>query len=103
MADAAESTGSSNHPEATVRVPGLLARYTDGQPCVAVRAGSVAGAVNRLLEAYPALEPHLLDAGGLRPHLKLFLNGTEVDDRAADEVVLADGDEVVVLQAVSGG
>lgn len=89
-------------PEVVVRVPGLLSRFTGGERRVQVTAGTVAGAVEALVDAYPALDPHLHDSdGALRTHLKLFHDGTEVDE--ADAVTLEAGDEVVLLQAVSGG
>lgn len=88
----------------TVRVPGLLTRFTDGQQAVIVNASTVAGCVDALLEAYPALEPHLFDGRGeLRTHVKLFYNGSEVDGLAEADVRASSGDEVVLLQAVSGG
>lgn len=91
-------------PEISVRVPGLLTRFTGGQRDITVRAATVAESVDRLLETYPALRPHLLDARGqFRPHVKLFHGGTEVTEADGADIALADGDEVVVLQAVSGG
>ncbi|NIQ52614.1 MAG: MoaD/ThiS family protein [Gemmatimonadetes bacterium] len=87
-----------------VRVPGLLARFTGGQRTVSVEAATVAGAVEALAEAHPGLAPHLWDGdGSLRPHLALFRNGRAVTEAAAGEAALDPGDEVVVLQAVSGG
>jgi molybdopterin converting factor small subunit len=91
-------------PTVSVTVPSLLARFTDGRRTVSIRAATVGESVDRLLEAHPDLEPHLLDGSRrLRPHLKLFHEGTGVNwpDDAGDG--LAEGDEVVVLQAVSGG
>lgn len=91
-------------PEVTVTVPGLLARFTDGRRTVRVGADTLAEAVDRLIEAHPAIEPHLVDgAGGLRTHVGLYHNGRSVewDDRGSVE--LDDGDEVLLLQAVSGG
>lgn len=91
-------------PAVAVRVPGLLARFTGSRRTVEVRAETVAESVDRLLAAYPALEPHLLDGRGrLRPHVKLFHRGSEVAWSEGTDVALAAGDEVVVLQAVSGG
>lgn len=91
-------------PDVTVTVPGLLARFTDGGRTVALRADTLEGCLDRLLVTYPAIEPHLVDGmGRLRPHLRLVHNGRSVepsDDRAIE---LAPGDEVVVIQAISGG
>lgn len=85
-------------------IPGLLARFTDGDRAVAVEAATVAECVDRLLASYPDLEPHLFDGeGGLRPHLQLFHNGDLVKESEGAGVALAAGDEVLVLQAVSGG
>lgn len=96
-----EATGP---PEVTVRIPGLLSRFTDGQQTVTLRAATIAASLDRLLEAYPGLEPHVRDGRGeLRPHLKLFHEGAEVTDRDGADITLAPGDEIVVLQAVSGG
>lgn len=94
----------ADRPCVTLRLPGLLSRFTEGQRSVTVGADTLAESLDRLLDAYPALAPHLRDGrGDLRPHLQLFHNGVAVADGEADEVRLAAGDEVVVLQAVSGG
>jgi molybdopterin converting factor small subunit len=94
----------SDAPAVSVRVPGLLARFTDGQRTVTVHAETVAGVVEILLETYPALEPHLLDGrGALRAHVQLFHEGSAVDGLGTAEHAVETGDEIVVLQAVSGG
>lgn len=91
-------------PEVTVRIPGLLDRFTEGQRSVTVRAETVSDSLDRLLEGYPRLQPHLYDGRGrLRTHVKLFHGGTEVAEGETDDVALTAGDEVVVFQAVSGG
>lgn len=89
----------------SVRIPGLLTRFTDGRGTVSVDAETVDSSVLELLKTYPALEPHLLDdRGRLREHLVLFHNGSTVDGGlVGGDVEVVDGDEVVVLQAVSGG
>ena len=91
-------------PTVRVQVPGLLARFTGGERAVTVEAATVAGALEALAEAHPGLEPHLWDGdGALRAHLALFRNGAAVEEAAAAGTALEPGDEVVVLQAVSGG
>lgn len=96
--------GSPDVSEVTVTVPGLLARFTDERQTFALRAETLDECLDRLIESYPAIEPHLFDgAGDLRPHVRLFHNGTGVELGEAASVGLDDGDEVLVLQAVSGG
>lgn len=91
-------------PTVDVRIPGLLAQFTGDDSRVTVEAATVNDAVLAVLDRYPALEVHLLDdRGALRTHLQVFHAGRRVDWSAASEAALDDGDEVVVLQAVSGG
>lgn len=91
-------------PTVDVRVPGLLARFTGGDGRVAVEAATVREAVHGLVDCHPAVGPHLLDdRGALRVHLQLFHEGTQVEWTESGDVAVEDGDEVVVLQAVSGG
>lgn len=100
------ATGDGEAADATVSVtvPGLLARFTDGRRAITVRADTLHGCVAHLVESRPAIEAHLFDGSGdLRTHLQLFHNGESVEWGDATSVELADGDEVLVLQAVSGG
>jgi len=102
--EAGDPDGAGRPAAVTVRVPGLLTRFTGGEGTVSVEAGTVGESLDRLVEAHPDLRPHLFDsAGRLRPHLGLLHNGRTVPPAARDGVHLADGDAVVVLQAVSGG
>jgi molybdopterin synthase sulfur carrier subunit len=90
--------------EVTVTLPGILARFTGGRRNVPVAADTLGEAIDRLVEAHPELESHLFDgAGNLRAHLGLYRNGEGVAWDDVEAVELDDGDEVLVLQAVSGG
>ena len=90
--------------EVTIRVPGLLARFTDGERTISVRADTAKECIDRLLEAHPALEPHLLDGQGqLRVHIQLFVDGRNVEWSDRERVALEAGSNVTILQAVSGG
>lgn len=91
-------------PAVTVTVPGLLARFTDGRQTVPVEAGTIDAALDRLVDIHPALAPHLFDGeGNLRTHLRLYRNGRGVEWEASGTARLDAGDEVLLLQAVSGG
>jgi len=88
----------------TVRLPGLLSRFTDGERQVTLDADSVEDCFDQLLETVPALEPHLFDShGDLRAHLRVFHNGDAIDLAIDRDACLEDGDTVTILQAVSGG
>lgn len=91
-------------PAVTVRLPGLLSRFVDGERTVQIDADTVEGALDRLCETYPAIGPHLFERGRhLRSHLTVFHEGSKITPFEGDPVRLAAGDEVIVLQAVSGG
>ena len=59
------------------------------------------GPCRRVVAAHPELRVHLFDeTGDIRQHVSCFHNGAMVADRG---VAMAEGDELVILQAVSGG
>lgn len=90
--------------DVTVRFPGLLSRFTDGQRHLALTAETVNECFESLLETVPELDPHLFNGHGeLRPHLRIFHNGDAIDLETDGALRLEDGDTVTVIQAVSGG
>lgn len=85
-----------------VRLPGLLAQAV-GAKRVDVEGRTLAEALEAL-RAHPRLGPQLFEeSGALRPHVLCFLN--DVNTRWLDDLSapLEDGDELNILQAVSGG
>ncbi|MET0727192.1 MAG: MoaD/ThiS family protein [Acidimicrobiales bacterium] len=72
-------------------------------------ASSVPGkTVSAALEAYfadrPAVRSYVLDEQGeLRKHITVFLNGTQIADRAGMSDVVGEDDQIHVMQALSGG
>lgn len=91
-------------PEITVRVPGLLARFTDGNRTTSVRADTLSACLDRLVETHPEIEPHLFDGRGrLRTHLRIFVDDRRVAFADGETVDLEEGATVTILQAVSGG
>ena len=72
--------------------------------------GEVAAAptVRACLEAYFATRPDvrsyvLDDQGAVRNHVVVFLDGSPIDDRAAQSDAIAPSGEILVMQALSGG
>ena len=69
-----------------------------------VRGRTLREALESAYDALPGLRDHLtLPAGGLRPHVLCILNGESVPRDEALETELADGDEIWIHQAISGG
>lgn len=83
-------------------VPGLLRDCTGGQKHVFVEAATVDEAVDALVQAHPLLRLHLFDeAGRQRRHVLFYLN--DVNVAWLEQRELQPGDELRVLQSVSGG
>jgi molybdopterin synthase sulfur carrier subunit len=83
----------------------LLADSVGGTRHIHIEARTLAEALDRLRELHPMLRAHVWDDGGaLRQHVLVYLNDesvTWIDDHAARE--LRRGDELFIIQAVSGG
>lgn len=88
-----------------VTVPGLLSESMGGQRRVFVEATTLAESLHVLRGSFPNLRTHVWDeAGAVRQHILIYLNDestTWIDDHASRE--LRAGDELFIVQAVSGG
>jgi molybdopterin converting factor small subunit len=88
----------------TVRLPSLLAAMIRGERAVAVDATTLRGAIDAAVRRHPELRVHLFDErGALRPHVLVFLGERDSRFLPGGDGPVADGDEVTILQAVSGG
>ena len=87
----------------TVQFTRNLARH------VACPAGNYAGAtVFEVLGAYfgdhPAVRHYVLDVqGGVRQHVTVFVSGSTIVDRTRLTDAVGPGEEIYVMQALSGG
>lgn len=79
-----------------------LARHVDC-PTEQVEGATVRDALERYLARYPKTRSYILDEQGeLRPHVVVFVAGEQLQDRTLRAPV-ADGAEIYVMQALSGG
>jgi molybdopterin synthase sulfur carrier subunit len=91
-------------PQVTFSVPRMLTGFTDGKRRFAVDAHTVEGALRAAEKAYPLLRVHLFDEkGSLREHVQIFVNATDTRDLPSLDAPVSEGDEIIVLQAISGG
>ncbi len=92
-----------------LRLPGALRPYAGGRHAVTVTLPEEQPAtVGRLLDAlggeHPGVRQRVMDElGVLRPHVNVFVNGESVRYLQGLATPLRDGDEVMILPAVSGG
>ncbi len=80
-----------------------LRRFVDAPACV-VEAATAREALEQVFAEHPRLRGYLLDERRrLRPHVALFLGGELARGEEALDRPLADGTEVLLMQALSGG
>lgn len=89
-------------PRMTLTVPRMLAAFCGGQTRLPVNGADVRSALEDAIARHPLLRTHVLnERGEVREHVHLFLNETDVrEDLSA---ATREGDEIYVLQAMSGG
>ncbi len=88
----------------TVHVPGPLRGDCGGASELTVSAPSVREALVELERRYPALYRGVCDeTGAVRRHVNLFVNTAHVRDLDGLATILAPGDVLTILPAVSGG
>ena len=90
----------------TVRVliPGPLREYCAGASELTLSAPNVRAALTELERRHPALYRNVCDeTGAVRRHINLFVNTSHVRDREGLDTLLAPGDVLTILPAVSGG
>ena len=87
-----------------VAIPSPLHACTGGRAEVTVHAGTLAEAIENLLDAYPLLRSNLFeDSGAQREHVLIFYNDENTKWLDSLDVPLKKGDCLTVLQSVAGG
>jgi sulfur carrier protein ThiS len=87
----------------TVEFAASLRRHVDCPP-QSVAPGSLRSVLEAALQAAPALANYVFDdQRAVRKHVAVFVNAGLVHDRTRLDQVLADGDKVLVVQALTGG
>lgn len=90
--------------EIHVNVPSLLRDSVGGQRRLAVSGTTLDEALENLFAQYPLLRIHLYDEqGDLRQHVLIYYNRDNIAWLESLDTPLRQGDQVHILQAVSGG
>jgi molybdopterin synthase sulfur carrier subunit len=74
---------------------------------VAVRAATVAAALERLVSDHPGLRRHLLTDGGpgieLRDHVNVFVNDDDIRTLDGTATSVAAEDTITIVPSIAGG
>ena len=85
----------------TVLIPSQLYAYTGGASRVAASGRTIEAVLDDLDQRYPGLKFRVIDEQArIRRHMRLFIGQTEA--RNVGEA-LAEGDELLIFGALSGG
>jgi MoaD family protein len=84
-----------------VRIPSPLRSYTGGDKVVEAEGATVTELLQDLDRRYPGIRFRMVDEQDrLRPHVNIWIGQEPVDNLTTP---VADGDEVTIMQALSGG
>ncbi len=87
-----------------VRLPAVLSQLVGGERSVAVTGETLREALDDLVRQRPALGLHLFDESGtMRRHILCFCNQVYTRGKKGLEVPVNPGDEIAILNSVSGG
>ncbi|HJU86216.1 MAG TPA: MoaD/ThiS family protein [Gemmatimonadota bacterium] len=82
----------------------MLRDCTAGESRVDLDAVGIDGAFEAIRRSWPLLATHVFtEAGGLRPHVLILHNDRLLQREQGQELQLAPGDRLTIVQAVSGG
>ena len=88
----------------TVRFPNVMKYYMDNQAEFSVPAATVEELIRNIVEQYPSVKFHLVDAeGNLRKHFNIFINGTHIRDLNGMDTLLKGEDKVILMASAAGG
>jgi sulfur-carrier protein len=89
---------------AKLYLPTIMRRNANNQSTLTVPGQTVASVLDQLVADFPAVGEQLLDnAGQVRPHIKVFVNGDDIRDLQGRDTTLGDRDEIYLIAAMAGG
>jgi molybdopterin synthase sulfur carrier subunit len=84
-----------------VRIPDPLRSYTNREKVVEARGDTVAAVLADLDRQFPGIRFRMVDEQDrIRKHMKVFVNDDAVRDLTT---TVTAGDEITIMQALSGG
>jgi molybdopterin synthase sulfur carrier subunit len=86
---------------ATVVIPALLRKFTDGKDRISASGRNVGQLIDDLERQFPGLREHLIEDGEVKPSIAISIDG-EMGTAGVLEPV-RESSEVFILPAIGGG
>ena len=88
---------------ATVRIPTVLRKHTDGQAKVQAEGGTVGEVFRTIVADHPDLEDKLFDGEKVRGFINVYVEDEDIRYLDGLDSSVEDGDEISIMPAVAGG
>ena len=89
---------------AKIKFTAALKRFFPDLKELDISGGTVAEVIQATEVQYPGIKGYVIDErGAVRQHMNIFVRGELIEDRETLQDVLAENDEIVIFQALSGG
>ena len=86
-----------------VSIPTILRSFTNNARNVTATGSNLAEVISDLDAQFPGIADRLIEDGGLRRFVNVYVNDEDVRFLGSLDVALKDGDAVTILPAVAGG
>ena len=88
---------------ATVRIPSVLRKHTDGAAKVTADGATVGEVLRSVAATYPGLEEQLFDDGAVRGFINVYVDDEDIRYVSGLDSPVEPDSEVAVMPAVAGG
>lgn len=86
-----------------VSIPTILRSFTNNARNVSASGSNLKEVIADLDSQFPGIADRLIEDGGLRRFVNVYVNDEDVRFLGSLDVALKDGDAVTILPAVAGG
>ena len=88
---------------ASIRIPTPLRAYTDGVASIDVSGGTVAEALNNLVDQHPDIKPHLFNDDELRSFVNIFIDDEDIRFMQGLDTEIDSDDKLRIIPSIAGG
>ncbi len=88
---------------ATVRIPTVLRKHTDGQSKVQAEGATVGEVFGNIVAEHPELQDKLFDGEKVRGFINVYVEDEDIRYLDGLDSKVQDGDEIAIMPAVAGG